>query len=160
MPRLSSPAITIETSLNIQAACMPDQIVLLRGSESHLEVLIDSTAEYLEVILELIEKLDGSPPFSQGAETIIRFSEKPIPGMMVDLEKIATMYKLSIISIRSFGDDKKRTLAKTKALSPKLFPESVGANIAAMSERFQQSMGMLPGQANAPKNADRDVASL
>lgn len=137
---------------------MPDQIVLLRGSESHLEVLIDSKAEYLEVILELIEKLDASPPFSEGAETIIRFSEKPIRGMMADLEKIASMYKLSIISIRSFGDDQKRTLAKTKALAPQLFPESIGANIAAMSERFRQPIGMLPGHASSKKNADRDVA--
>lgn len=84
-----------------------DEQVSFRGTQSGLEIRIPSSARYEAILLTLIEKLETSSSFFRGARVTIRFSEDPIPGIFADIETIALKYELTIVSMRSRGDDTK-----------------------------------------------------
>ena len=91
------------------------ETVLLRGTKHGLEIHIDSLATCQSVFVELNEKLEASPSFFSGAKVTIRYSNGPIVGMLSRLEDIAMRFNLSIVSVRTEGDDAVAALKANKA---------------------------------------------
>ena len=130
-----------------------NDIVMFRGTQSGLEIQIDSDAAFENILLELLDKVETSGSFFSDAKTTVRFSKKPIPGILANLETIADKYNLTIVSIRSTGDEQKTSMSWIKrinAISQKRLRER---KLSSVQPPKPERVALPPLRAKSPKRA-------
>ena len=128
---------------DFQPAQQSEEAVCFRGTQSGLEIRISSSARYEAILLSLIEKLETSSSFFRGARVTIRFSAIPIAGIFADIETIAQKYGLTIVSMRSLGDDTKLSksslnLVQVKSSKSANDDSDVSPKLADLVEHLQR----------------------
>ena len=100
------------------------------------------------VFVELNKKLEASPSFFTGAKVTIRYSGGPIVGMLSRLEDIAMRFNLSIVSVRTEGDEAATNKSsEAKANAPMATPEP-DTEPEMMASDSREEISLDPG---APK---------
>ena len=121
-PIQTTPPLRQSTSIRKN---FPELIELKKEHDAWI-VKINSEGDYLEVLLTLIEKLNEECPRKFEEDISVRFSNRPTPNMVGDLEKIFKTFDLRLLSVSSFHGTFKSKRLKTKTPPP--FKSKIKAN--------------------------------
>lgn len=110
-------------------ASAPDgPAVLLRGTRSGLEIVIDANASLGDIAVELAARLEQSPGFFRGNDAAVRVNGRLPVGALARLEEVAAHFDLHIVE---FGPPRRPVTAEAPPEEPE--PVAVAPQIAAPS---------------------------
>jgi septum site-determining protein MinC len=97
--RESASEVDVEIADGVEDAQEAPPAVLLRGTRSGLEIVIDTTAPIDEITEELTARLEQSPGFFAGNDACVRVLGRLPVGALARLEAVATRFALRIVEI-------------------------------------------------------------
>jgi septum formation inhibitor MinC len=73
---------------------------ILRGTSRGLEIIVDGSASTLEIIADVMKRLDEAPAFFRGSPVHVRVDNGPLAtGCLARLDEIAEMFELRIVEV-------------------------------------------------------------
>ena len=94
------------------------KLIALKKEYDAWIVKINSEGDYLDILLTLIEKLTEECSRTFEEDVSVGFSNRPVTGMVGDLEKIFGTFGLRLLSVSSFHGTFKSRRLKTKTPPP------------------------------------------